>query len=414
MADADRTSSPVNQEPPSRSTVLVHEILRRGQQEAANLLADESEQTIATVLTLLPTAKAVALLPRFDAARRAAILKAVTPDQREQWLHNQQYPEGSVGRLMEPAVATFAPTMTVREAVERLRDMVKQAFISYGYVVDEHRRLTGVLVMRELLLAEPSQLVRKVMIDHPFSLKATQQVTQVIPLVHIRHFPEYPACDDEGRIVGIVRGYALFQEQTLELSAQPGKMLGIDREEHLRTNPWRSLRLRHPWLQMNLLSSFLAAGVVGFYEDTILQVVAVAAFVPVMVGQSASTGGQALAVALRGLTLGEFSHEQWHAVLNKEAFVGIANGALVGLTSALGMYAYASFHGHAGAGWLALIMLLAMIVSSMVSSVVGAVMPLLMKRLGFDPATAATILVGSVTRIVSIAAFLALTQWIFL
>jgi len=78
------------------------------------------------------------------------------------------------------------------------------------------------------------------------------------------------------------------------------------------------------------------------------------------------------------------------------------------------MYAYASFHGHAGAGWLALIMLLAMIVSTMVSSVVGAVMPLLMKRLGFDPATAATILVGGVTRIVSIGAFLALTQWIFL
>jgi len=414
VADADQTSSTVNQEPPSRSTFLVQEILRRGQQEAANLLADESEQTIVTVLALLPPAKAVALLPRFDAARRAAILAALTPGQREQWLHNQHYPEGSVGRLMEPVVATFAPTVTVREAVERLRDMVKQAFITYGYVVDERRRLIGVLVMRELLLAEPGQPVREVMIDHPFSLKAMQQVTQVIPLVHTRHFPEYPVCDDERRIIGIVRGYALFQEHTLELSAQPGKMVGIDREEHIQTNPWRSLHLRHPWLQVNLLSSFLAAGVVGLYEDTILQVIAVAAFVPVMVGQSASTGGQALAVALRGLTLGEFSHEQWHALLNKEALVGIANGALVGLTSALGMYAYASFHGHAGAGWLALILLLAMIVSTMVSSVVGAVMPLLMKRLGFDPATAATILVGGVTRIVSIGAFLALTQWIFL
>jgi len=414
VADADQTSSTVNQEPPSRSTFLVQEILRRGQQEAANLLADESEQTIVTVLALLPPAKAVALLPRFDAARRAAILAALTPGQREQWLHNQHYPEGSVGRLMEPVVATFAPTVTVREAVERLRDMVKQAFITYGYVVDERRRLIGVLVMRELLLAEPGQPVREVMIDHPFSLKAMQQVTQVIPLVHTRHFPEYPVCDDERRIIGIVRGYALFQEHTLELSAQPGKMVGIDREEHIQTNPWRSLHLRHPWLQVNLLSSFLAAGVVGLYEDTILQVIAVAAFVPVMVGQSASTGGQALAVALRGLTLGEFSHEQWHALLNKEALVGIANGALVGLTSALGMYAYASFHGHAGAGWLALIILLAMIVSTMVSSVVGAVMPLLMKRLGFDPATAATILVGGVTRIVSIGAFLALTQWIFL
>src|SRR5439155_22824695 len=174
----EQASSTANQEPSSRSTFLVQEILRRGQQEAANLLADESEQTIATVLALLPTAKAVALLPRFDAVRRDAILRAVRPDQREQWLHNQHYGKGTVGRLMEPVVATFAPTVTVREAVERLRDMVKQAFITYGYVVDERRRLTGVLVMRELLLAEPGQPIREVMIEHPFSLNATQQVTQ--------------------------------------------------------------------------------------------------------------------------------------------------------------------------------------------------------------------------------------------
>jgi magnesium transporter len=164
---------------------------------------------------------------------------------------------------------------------------------------------------------------------------------------------------------------------------------------------------------VNLLSSFLAAGMVGFYEDTIVQVVAAASFLPVMVGQSASTGGQALAVALRGLTLEEFSDDQWHALINKEAHVGIANGALVGLTSALGMYAYASFHGHAGPGRLALVMLVAMIVTTMVSSVVGAAMPFVMKRLGYDPAAASTILVGGVTLIVSIAAFLGLTQWIF-
>jgi magnesium transporter len=356
----------------------------------------------------------MALLPRFDAARRAAILKAVTPDQREQWLHNQHYPKSVVASLMEPVVATFAPSTTVREAVAQLREMVQHAFITYGYVVDDRGRLIGVLVMRDLLLAEASQPVREVMTERPFFLKATQPLTEVIPLVHTRHFPEYPVCDDDGRIIGIVRGYALFQEQTLELSAQAGKMVGIDREERIQTNPWRSVHLRHPWLQVNLLISFLAAGVVGFYEDVIIQAVAVAAFVPVMVGQSASTGGQALAVTLRGLTLGQFNDKQWRTLINKEAFVGTANGALVGLTSALGMYAYASLHGHPAAGWLAVVMLLAMIVSTAVSSVVGAAMPLMMKRLGLDPATASTILVGGITRIVSIASFLILTQWIFL
>jgi magnesium transporter len=397
-------------DPSSRAAALIQEIVRQEPQAAANRLSEESEQTIAVVLTLLPAAKAVALLPRLSATRRAEILKAVPPEQREQWLYNQRYPKGSVGRLMEPVVALFPPTLTVREAIARLRGMVREAFISYGYVVDEQDRLIGALVMRELLLAEPEQLVREVMIERPFSLQATQQVAEIIPLVHSRHFPEYPVCDDQGRIIGIVRGYALFEAQTLELSAQPGKILGVDREERVQTGPWRSLYLRHPWLQVNLLSSFLAAGVMGFFEHTLVQVVAVAAFVPVMVGQSASTGGQALAVALRGLTLGEFKPEHWGAMINKEAFVGVANGALVGLTAAVGIYAYASFHGHAGAGRLALVMLLAMIVSTLVSSVVGGATPVLMKRLGYDPAAASTILVGGVTRIVSITAFLVLAQ----
>lgn len=408
-----RDSSIAGQDASSRATVLIQEILRQEPQAAANRLADESAQTIAVVLTLLPTAKALALLPRFGAAQRAAILKAVTPEQREQWLHNQRYPKGSVGRLMEPAVALFSPALTVRDAVARLRGIVREAFISYGYVVDEQQHLIGALVMRELLLAEPDQSVREIMVERPFSLQAVQQVAEIIPLVHTRHFPEYPVCDDEGRIIGIVRGYALFEEQTLELSAQPGKIMGIDREERILTGAWRSLHLRNPWLQVNLLSSFLAAGVMGFFETTLVQVVAVAAFVPVMVGQSASTGGQALAVSLRALTLGEFKPEHWRALINKEAFVGVANGALVGVIAALGIYAYAAFHGHAGAGRLALVMLLAMIVSTLVSGVVGAATPILMKRLGYDPAAASTVLVGGVTRIISIAAFLILAQSLF-
>lgn len=414
MADANQISSTPTQELPSRSALLVSEILRREPQEAEQLLSEEPASTIAAVLVALPTAKALALLPRFDATLRAAILKAASPEQRERWLYNPRYPKGSVGYLMEPVVATFAPTETVREVVERLRGMVAQAFVSYGYVVDAQGRLAGVLVMRELLLAQPHQPVGEVMLTHSFFLTPTQLVQQVAPLVHSRHYPEYPVCDDEGRIVGIVRGYALFQAQTLELSAQPGKMVGVDREERVRTTPWRSLSLRQPWLQINLASSFLAAGVVGFYEDTVTQVVAVAAFLPVMVGQSASTGGQALAVALRGLTLGELDHRLWRTLAGKEALVGIANGLLVGLTAGAGIYAYASFHGHAGAGWLAAVMLAAMTISTMVSSVAGAVTPSVMQRLGYDPASAATILVGGVTRIVSIAVFLALTSWVFL
>jgi magnesium transporter len=244
--------------------------------------------------------------------------------------------------------------------------------------------------MRDLLLAEATQRVRDVMIERPFALRAMEPVRDIMPLVHIRHYSEYPVCKDEGHLVGIVRDSDRWAPLVICASAHEG--------------PTR--------LKVNLLGSFVAAGLVGFYEDAVTQAVAVAAFIPVMVGQSASTGGQALSVALRGLTIGELGLNRWH-VLIKEAVVGTVNGALVGLTAGLGIYFYATFHGHPGAVKLAGVMLLAMIFSTTVSSVVGAVTPFLLKRLGFDPAIADHSCWG-ITRIVSIAAFLALTRWIVL
>ena len=413
MKTGEHVASP-QQEPFARGRILLEKIRSRGLHGVAPLLAHESEATITALLTLLPDIEAAALLPSLEAEQRMAILKSVSPAVRERWLYNPRYPKGTVGYLMEPVVATFTSETIVREAVEQLRTLVKYAFITYGYVVDERNRLRGVLVMRDLLLADVTRRVSDLMIERPFALKAMQRLPEVIPLVHIRHYAEYPVCDDEGHLMGLVRGYALFQEQTRELVAQPGKMVGVVREERLQISPWRSLSFRQSWLQVNLLASFVAAGVIGYYEEAVTQVVAIAAFIPVMIGQSASTGGQALAVALRGLTLGELGVDRWTTLINKEAMVGTANGALVGLTAALGMYAYATFHGHDDAVKLSAVMLLAMIVSTTVSSVVGAVTPFLMKRIGFDPATAATILVGGITRIVSIVAFLALTRWIVL
>ena len=110
-------------------------------------------------------------------------------------------------------------------------------------------------------------------------------------------------------------------------------MVGVEKEERLST-PWpRSLRFRHPWLQLNLLTAFLAAAVVGAFQGTIDRLVVLAVFLPVLAGQSGNTGCQALAVTLRGLTLGELRHGGGRRLVLKEALLGLLNGALVGLTA---------------------------------------------------------------------------------
>ncbi|MCA1732508.1 MAG: magnesium transporter, partial [Acidobacteria bacterium] len=193
-----------------------------------------------------------------------------------------------------------------------------------------------------------------------------------------------------------------------EISAQAGRMVGVDKEERLAT-PWpRSLKFRHPWLQLNLVTAFLAAAVVGMFQETIDKVVILAMFLPVLAGQSGNTGCQALAVALRGMTLGELLPEKQKALVAKEGLLGLLNGALVGVTAAIGMFVVATLQKHPSPVILAAIVFIAMVGSCIISGIAGAVIPLILKRFGADPATASSIFLTTATDVVSMGLFLGL------
>jgi len=214
-------------------------------------------------------------------------------------------------------------------------------------------------------------------------------------------------CDAEGRLVGAVRGQTLFEQQAIEISAQVGSMVGVEKEERL-TTPWqRSFRFRHPWLQFNLLTAFSAAAVVGYFEHTIQQAVALAVFLPVLIGQAANTGTQALAVTLRGITLGE-EGQSLRGLAGKEAWLGVLNGAGTGLSAGLAMIVFALVQGHSSPALLGFIVLLAMIGSCAASGVTGVLVPLSMKRIGADPANASGIFLTTVTDVASVGLLLGL------
>src|SRR6266498_5082181 len=118
----------------------------------------------------------------------------------------------------------------------------------------------------------------------------------------------------------------MFEARAIDLSAQPGTMVGVEKEERLVTSFWRSLKMRHPWLQLNLLTAFLAAAVVGAFQGTLDRLVILALFLPVLAGQSGNTGCQALAVTLRGMTLGELDNFPVRKLFYKEMRLGVMNG----------------------------------------------------------------------------------------
>lgn len=376
--------------------------------EAVERFAGECDADIARTLERGNPSQAVLVLAKLSAERRAGVLAQATPEWSRQWATNGSYPVDTIGRLMAPPFAEFPPSMTVRESIARLRDLAKMALISYAFVVDEERRLLGVLVFRDMLLADPSYSLSDVMIPDPFRLRADTPVTDAMREMLNWHYPSYPVCDDAGRLVGSVRGQTLFQQQAFELSAQPGSMVGVQKEERISTPWWTSLKARHPWLQLNLLTAFLAAAVVSLFQETIDRAVALTVFLPVVAGQSGNTGCQALAVTIRGMTLGEIESGTARNLVVKEAWLGLLNGTLVGLVAGLGML-YFAVSTSADAPWtLGGIVALAMTGSCVASGIAGVLVPLALERFGTDPATASSIFVTTATDCASMGLFLGL------
>jgi len=198
------------------------------------------------------------------------------------------------------------------------------------------------------------------------------------------------------------------QKRSFELTAQPGAMVGVEKEERLATPLFRSLRLRHPWLQLNLLTVFAAGGVVLIFHGIIERVVVLAMFLPVLAGQSGNTGYQTLAVTLRGISLGELKSGREKALVLKEALLGLLNGVLVGLAAAIVMYVVADLQRLPTAFMLSIVVFIAMTGSCIFSGIFGAILPLILKKLGADPAAASSIFLTTATDMVSMGMLLGL------
>lgn len=382
--------------------------------EAAEILGAMPQARALGCLRSIDPALARDILEALPGPHRQSLLAAASPENRRQWAWHEEYPEGSVGRLMEAPIGVFAPGDTVGQTIEALRPLVGVAFITYGFVTDPQGRLLGVITMRDLLFSDPGKTLSAIMITNPFTLRADSELVDAMKSVLNRHFPVYPVCDPQGRLVGLLRGQEMFEAQAIELSAQAGSMVGVEKEERV-TTPWfRSLKFRHPWLQLNLLTAFVAAFVVGIFEDTIEKIVVLAVFLPVLAGQSGNTGCQALAVTLRGMTLGEIKAGSGGRILFKEGLLGLVNGTLVGITAGLGMFFYASTQKSHDAFMLGLVVFLAMIGACLISGICGVMIPLVLKRLGADPATASSIFLTTFTDVASMGTFLGLATLLIL
>jgi magnesium transporter len=386
----------------------IEQLRARPASEAAKILSIVEPANAYDLLLQLNPAFAQDILSALPAGQHHAIMAAAPPEMMAQWSRNQTYDQGEVGRLMEHAYGMLAPDTSVGDAIEQLRALIKSAFITYGYVVDTTGKLLGIVTMRDLLFAEPHQLLSQIMLRDVFHLYPDSKISDAMRLTLNRHYPVYPVCDESGILLGLVRGQTIFESEAFEITAQAGSMVGVEKEERLSTPLMKSFKFRHPWLQLNLLTAFLAGGVVAMFQGTINELVILAAFLPVLAGQSGNTGCQAMAVTLRGITLGEIKPGDSKRLVFKEGLLGAMNGAPTGVVTAFAMWFTANAQDSPHALILSLVTFLAMVGACTVSGISGAIVPLTLKRFGADPATASSIFLTTSTDIVSMGLLLGL------
>ena len=391
---------------------LSAEARSRSPHEAAEFLAQYPPDVIASALAGLNPAMTLDILEALPPESSEAVMQAVRPEICAQWRLNRTYPKDSIGQLMAPAYAVFRADMTVAQTIEALRASVKIALITYGYITDERGRLLGLVTMRDLLFAEEQHRLEDIMLRNVFQLRPEIALNDAMKLVLDRHYPEYPVCDEQGVLLGLVRGQAMFEEQAIEITAQVGTTFGVEKEERLSTPIGQSFRYRHPWLQLNLLTAFIAGAVVALFQSTVDRLVILALFLPILAGQSGNTGCQALAVTLRGMTLGELKSGKGRELVSKEAWLGFYNGSLTGLVAGLGMLGVALYQGNPNAILLAAVVWLALVGACVTSGICGAMIPMTLKRFGLDPATASSIFLTTATDVVSMGMLLGLATFL--
>lgn len=339
------------------------------------------------------------ILRVLDNREREQVLERLTPLARDELTNLMSFAEDTAGYYMERPGAQFRGNDTVEETLTKIKNSEYERVRSI-YVVDEDNKLLGRVDMQDIAFSEKqaylSQLVK--VVDEAVSLISHRD--ELVNIFERHRLDSVPVIDPEGCLIGVIRYASLFKAAAEEASADMQTMVGASADERALSSPIFAVKKRLPWLHINLLTAFLAAAVVGLFESTIAQFTALAILLPVVAGQSGNAGSQALAVTMRGLALKEISALQWRAVLAKEVQIGAIDGVALAFTCGLGVLVWSGSIG------LALVIGIAMIVSMIAAGVSGALVPIILVRLGQDPATASSIILTTVTDVAGFMSFL--------
>jgi magnesium transporter len=368
---------------------------------AARLLEEFPEQKLKGIVDHLPTQQTAAIFLYLPKDAKKLFLQYVSRKKKKEIQELLNYPEDSAGRIMSTNFLAFHANLTVKEAIEKVRKLEqRRAGVSYIYVINEENILVGIMNMRDMLLALPGATLSSIMRTDVFTVNCFMDREKIAHELESHKYFAAPVTDQEGHLLGVVKAEKLLAGIQEEATEDLQKMFGVGGDERSFSPIGESLRTRLPWLHVNLATAFLAASVVSLFEDIIHKITVLAIYLPVVAGQGGNAGAQSLAVVMRGLVMREIPAHKVKKLILKETLIGVINGVVIGLVTALIAWAWQ------GNGYLGLVIGLGMVVNLAIAGLSGAAIPLIMKGLGLDPAQCSNIILTTITDVMGFFSFL--------
>ena len=356
------------------------------------LIAHMDEKELVAATEQLDTDEIADLAPDLPREVIQDVFKSLPVEEREQLRAAMSYPEDAVGALMDFDMVEIRDDVTLEVVLRYLRRLDEMPdHTDQLFVVDREARLKGLLPVNRLLVTDPETVVAAVMEKEFIKFHPGEKAQDAATAFERYDLVSAPVVDDRGRLVGRVTVNAVVDYIREETGNEMLSAGGLLEEEDLFASVWKSVRNRWAWLAVNLVTAFIASRVIGLFEHSIAQLVALAALMPIVAGISGNSGNQTITMIVRALALGQISLVNARKLFAKEIGVSLLNGVIWG--GVVGLFAFFIYH-----SWqLGVVMTGAMVLSLMLAAVMGVTIPLVMQKLGRDPAIGSSVMITAIT-----------------
>lgn len=375
------------------------EVLERlGKKEAASLLAEMEPDDRADVVQTLEIPLRESLLVELD---------KIEPEAAEEVRELVAYPEGAAGAIMTTGFVGVTPETKVWQAMAELRRVSREKsaeMIYYVYALAYGDKLVGVASLRDLILAEPGQLLSDIMVGNVVRVHDTDDQEEVARTMAKYDFHAVPVVNEHGKMLGVITVDDVVDvviEEATEDAQRMGAVVPTE-QGYFQTSLGAYFKSRVTWLVVLFLGGFLTASVMQSFEDALARAITLAVFIPLIISTGGNAGSQSATLVIRALAVGDVSPRDWVKVAGRELFIGISLGLVVGVLGLCRAY----FAGDGAAIPLALTVGTSIVLVVTVGSLLGSLLPLLIQRVGLDPAVSSTPFIASLSDVVGLLVYL--------